>query len=70
MRKHHNKLYFGTYTHKAVFSMPWANKLYPTSTEHLEYWSKDEHYPSATSLAKFGPERIIGLFKGKISLTT
>ena len=53
MRKHHNKLYFGTYTHKAVFSMPWANKLYPTSTEHLEYWSKDEHYPSATSLAKF-----------------
>ena len=53
MRKHHNKLYFGKYTHKAVFNMPWAYKLYPTSVLHLRHWAKDDHYPLATMLAKF-----------------
>ncbi len=31
MRKHHNKLFFGQYTHKAKFKIPEANKLYPTN---------------------------------------
>ena len=35
MRKHHNKLFYGKYTHKAVFEMPWAGWLYPTTDEHL-----------------------------------
>ena len=35
MRKHHNKLFFGKFTHKAVFKMPWALWLYPTTDEHL-----------------------------------
>lgn len=35
MRKHHNKLFYGKYTHKAVFKMPWAGWLYPTTDEHL-----------------------------------
>ena len=53
MRKHHNKLYFGKYTHKAVFDMPWAYKLYPTSVLHLQHWAKDDHYPLAKTLAQF-----------------
>jgi len=35
MRKHHNRLFYGRYTHKAVFDMPWASYLYPTTDEHL-----------------------------------
>ena len=36
MRKHHNKLFYGKYTHKNVFDMPWAGILYPTSDENLQ----------------------------------
>jgi len=36
MRKTHNKLFYGAYTHKAVFKMPWAGWLYPTTDEHLQ----------------------------------
>ena len=35
MKKHHNKLYFGKYTFKTIFKMPWAHTLYPTSDQHL-----------------------------------
>lgn len=35
MRKHHNRLYFGLYTNKVVFRMPWACYLYPTTDQHL-----------------------------------
>ena len=35
MRKHHNRLYFGKYTNKLVFCMPWACYLYPTTDQHL-----------------------------------
>jgi len=35
MRKHHNRLFFGQYTHKASFKMPCASWLYPTTDEHL-----------------------------------
>ena len=35
MRKTHNKLFYGKYTHKAVFRMPWAGWLYPTTDDHL-----------------------------------
>ena len=35
MRKHHNKLFYGEYTHKTVFKLPWAHRLYPTTDEHL-----------------------------------
>lgn len=36
MRKHHNKLFFGKYTHKAVFKVPEVNRLYPTSDYYLK----------------------------------
>jgi hypothetical protein len=36
MRKTHNKLFYGKYTHKAVFNMPWCGWLYPTTEEHLK----------------------------------
>jgi len=36
MRKHHNRLFFGQYTHKAVFRMPWCAWLYPTTDAHLQ----------------------------------
>ena len=36
MRKTHNKLFYRSYTHKAVFEMPWAGWLYPTTDEHLQ----------------------------------
>ena len=35
MRKHHNKLFYGQYTHKTTFNFPWAHKLYPTTDENL-----------------------------------
>ena len=35
MRKHHNKLFYGKYTHKTTFNFPWAHKLYPTTDENL-----------------------------------
>jgi hypothetical protein len=46
MRKHHNRLFFGKYTHKAVFKMPWATWLYPTTDEHLSillHGGKDQY---------------------------
>jgi hypothetical protein len=43
MRKHHNKLFYGRYTHKAVFHMPWAGWLYPTTDEHLNKLLSDPH---------------------------
>jgi len=36
MRKHHNKLFYGKYTHKATFNWPWCGFLYPTTNEHLK----------------------------------
>ena len=36
MRKHHNKLFYGKYTHKATFKMPWSAFLYPTTDLHLQ----------------------------------
>ena len=36
MRKHHNKLYFGKYTHKATFKVPNINVLYPTSDYYID----------------------------------
>ena len=36
MRKHHNKLYFGKYTHKATFKVPNINVLYPTSDFYID----------------------------------
>jgi hypothetical protein len=36
MRKHHNKLFYGKYSHKVVFKMPWARWLYPTTDQHLD----------------------------------
>ena len=36
MRKKHNKLFYGKYTHKAEFRMPWCGWLYPTTDEHLQ----------------------------------
>lgn len=35
MRRTHNKLFYGTYTHKATFKMPWSVFLYPTTDLHL-----------------------------------
>jgi len=36
MRKHHNRLFFGKYTHKAVFKVPNIAKLYPTTDYYIE----------------------------------
>lgn len=36
MRKNHNKLFYGRYTHKVVFNMPCADWLWPTTEEHLD----------------------------------
>jgi hypothetical protein len=44
MRKTHNKLFYGQYTHKAVFRMPWCGWLYPTTNDHLQQLLTD---PSA-----------------------
>jgi hypothetical protein len=44
MRKTHNKLFYGKYTHKAVFRMPYCGWLYPTTNDHLQQLLTD---PSA-----------------------
>jgi len=45
MRKHHNKLFYGTYTHKTVFKMPWAHQLFPTTDENLiKYVKGQKHF--------------------------
>ena len=36
MRRTHNKLFYGRYTHKATFKMPWSAFLYPTTDLHLQ----------------------------------
>ena len=41
MRRTHNKLFYGQYTHKATFKMPWAGWLYPTTEEHLQHLITD-----------------------------
>lgn len=43
MRKHHNKLFYGKYTHKAVFRMPWAKFLYPTTDHNLNLIMRNPH---------------------------
>ncbi len=59
MRKHHNKLFYGKFTHKTVFKMDWANALYPTTDEHLLRFVKGQGYfygkqhPMAADLAGF-----------------
>lgn len=35
MRKHHHKLFYGKYTHKASFILPESAFLWPTTNEHL-----------------------------------
>jgi len=35
MRKHHNKLYYGKYRFKNIFTMPWTSILYPTTDQKL-----------------------------------
>ena len=58
MRKHHNKLFYGEYTHKTVFKLPWAHKLYPTTDEHLLRFVKGQEpivhrYKEAAEMAGF-----------------
>ena len=36
MRKHHNRLFFGKYTHKAIFKVPNIARLYPTTDYYIE----------------------------------
>ena len=54
MRKHHNKLFFGKYTHKSVFAIPKISSLYPTSNYYVEKIIKTfkENEP-VTKIAKF-----------------
>ena len=35
MRKHHNKLYYGKYRSKTMFSMPGSLMFYPTTDQYL-----------------------------------
>ena len=59
MRKHHNKLYFGKYSFKTIFKMPWAHVLYPTTDQHLikhvdgGYGVVGQKHPKTSSLASF-----------------
>ena len=59
MRKHHNKLFYGQYTHKTTFNFPWAHKLYPTTDENLINFIKHKGQvygrfsASIVSIAKF-----------------
>lgn len=47
MRKHHHKLFYGKYTHKATFKFATAGFLWPTTKEHLEKIIKvDSHLKS------------------------
>ena len=52
MRKHHNRLYFGKYTNKVVFRMPWACYLWPTTVQHLNSISthKEEDFKSERAM--------------------
>jgi len=52
MRKHHNRLYFGRYSHKVAFRMPWACYLYPTTDQHLKTIldHNDDDFKSAGAL--------------------
>ena len=57
MRKQHNKLFYGKYTHKAEFRMPWCGWLYPTTDEHLQRLLSDPtafdgHMQFATDIFK------------------
>ena len=66
MRKHHNKLYYGKYQFKSIFTMPWAGILYPTTDQKLldiiqhkdentKYLNKEWYKtsPDAIKLAQF-----------------
>ena len=44
MRKHHNKLYYGKYQFKSIFTMPWAGILYPTTDENLQKMLDGTHH--------------------------
>jgi len=61
MRKTHNKLFYGQYTHKAVFRMPWCGWLYPTTDEHLQRLLTDasafEGHVFATDIMKIKKHR-------------
>jgi len=62
MRKTHNKLFYGTYTHKATFKMSWAGWLYPTTEEHLQRLLTDPsafvgHMQFATDIFKINKFR-------------
>ena len=61
MRKTHNKLFYGQYTHKAVFRMPWCGWLYPTTNDHLQRLLTDpsafEGHVFATDLLKIKKHR-------------
>jgi hypothetical protein len=43
MRKTHNKLFYGQYTHKATFKMPWCGWLCPTTDDHLKRLLTNPH---------------------------
>ena len=43
MRKHHNKLYFGQYSHKATFRIPQINRLYPTSDFYIDRFLRNKN---------------------------
>jgi hypothetical protein len=63
MRKTHNKLFYGKYTHKAEFRMPWCGWLYPTTDEHLQHLIKDPsafdgHMQFATDIFKVKKHRL------------
>ena len=55
MRKHHNKLYFGKYTHKATFAVPYLSQLYPTTDFYLERFLRSNNLKNETvkKVAKF-----------------
>ena len=48
MRKHHNKLYFGKYTHKATFAIPHLSQLYPTTDFYLQRFLRVKHFKNET----------------------
>ena len=64
MRKHHNKLFYGKYTHKTTFNFPWAHKLYPTTDENLINFIKDYEQDNfgevSTDLSD--PERVVNMY--------
>lgn len=60
MRKHHNKLFFGKYTHKATFAWSWCGFLYPTTNEHLKNIISDQYF-----LGKYFHDNFVGYKKYK-----